>query len=231
MQIALYSALSLPFSLLLTGLRELSLTLARGIITGVVYLLLSVGFRVRTVGQITVPSQGGALMVANHVSFVDALLVAMVSPRPIRFVMDRSYFKPWWCQWLFRLFRAIPITSERRDPTCLREAMSTIDEALNNGELVMIFPEGRLTGDGALSPFRPGVERILAHRPVPVVTLALRGLWGSRLSRCPAHLRAELAQGGLRRDVEVVWGPVVDGGSTSAQALQETIFAVRGEQR
>ncbi|HJL26218.1 MAG TPA: MFS transporter, partial [Polyangiaceae bacterium LLY-WYZ-15_(1-7)] len=115
------------------------------------------------------PAEGAALVVANHASFVDAFVLEAVSPRPIRFVMDHRMARLPGLAWLFRLARVIPIASRKHDPALLAAAWEAIDEALATGEVVCVFPEGKCTRDGEVDVFRPGVERILARRPVPVV--------------------------------------------------------------
>jgi len=85
---------------------------------------------------------GAALIVCNHVSYVDALLLMAVSPRPIRFVMDVSIFRLPVMSWLFRQVRAIPIASSRVDPAVMERAFEQVSEALRDGQLVCIFPEG-----------------------------------------------------------------------------------------
>src|SRR5207253_6808005 len=108
-----------------------------------------------------------------------------VSPRPIRFVMDVTIFRLPVMSWLFRQVRAIPIASSRVDPAVMERAFEQVSEALRDGQLVCIFPEGRITDNGELHPFRPGLTRVLQRDPVPVVPVALRGLWGSAFSRAP----------------------------------------------
>ncbi|MCA9546137.1 MAG: 1-acyl-sn-glycerol-3-phosphate acyltransferase [Myxococcales bacterium] len=159
--------------------------------------LLGLVYRVRARGLGHIPARGGAVLVANHVTFIDALLLSRLTPRPVRFVMDHRYYDHWALGWFCRLFGAIPIASRREDPARLAAAYDAIDGALAAGELVAIFPEGRLTRDGAVGEFRPGLLKILARRPVPVVPVGLRGLWGSRFSR------AGRRQGPWRRPVSV----------------------------
>ena len=159
--------------------------------------LLGLVYRVRARGAAHIPAEGGAVLVANHVTFIDALLLSRLTPRPVRFVMDHRYYDHWALGWFCRLFQAIPIASRRDDPARLAAAYDAIDAALVAGELVAIFPEGKLTRDGAVGPFKPGLLKILARRPVPVVPVGLTGLWGSVFSR------AGRRQGPWRRPVQV----------------------------
>ncbi|OZB62377.1 MAG: glycerol acyltransferase, partial [Lysobacterales bacterium 13-68-4] len=149
----------------------------------VTWVLVNTLYRVRVDGMQQVPEEGPALLVCNHVSFMDPLLLMANVRRPVRFVMYYRIFNTPLLRWLFRTAKAIPIAGQKEDPAVLEAAYEAIDAALADGELVCIFPEGGLTRDGAIAPFRPGVEKILARHPVPVVPMALRGLWGSVWSR------------------------------------------------
>lgn len=130
-----------------------------------------------------IPEEGAVLLTCNHVSFVDAVLLMGLMRRPIRFVMDHRIFKTPILSFLFRSVKAIPIASAKEDPEMMERAFDEVSKALRAGEAVLIFPEGRLTSDGQMGPFRPGVTRIIERDPTPVTPLALGGLWGSFFSR------------------------------------------------
>jgi 1-acyl-sn-glycerol-3-phosphate acyltransferase len=149
----------------------------------VVWLLVHSVYRLDKKGVDQIPAEGPALLVCNHVSFVDGLVIAAACQRPIRFVMDHRIFRWPILSFVFRTGRAIPIAPSKEDPELMDKAFDEIAAALEAGELVCIFPEGRITSDGALGPFRPGIARILERTPVPVVPMALSGLWGSIFSR------------------------------------------------
>ncbi|MBA3595842.1 MAG: MFS transporter [Methylibium sp.] len=140
-------------------------------------------YRFRVRGDEHIPTTGAALLVCNHVSFVDPILLMAASPRPIRFVMNHRIFATPVLGWLFRLAGAIPVAPRSEHPQIYERAFAEVDRALAEGELVCIFPEGGLTHDGSLQPFKAGVIKILQRRPVPVVPLALHNLWGSFFSR------------------------------------------------
>ncbi|MCU0676974.1 MAG: MFS transporter [Myxococcota bacterium] len=144
--------------------------------------LVRVMYRVDARGLDRVPSEGAALVVANHESFVDAFVLGGLCARPIRFVMDHRMTKMPGLGWLFRAARVIPIAPAKEDPELMARAFEEIDAALAAGEVVGLFPEGKCTRDGEVDVFRPGVERILAARPVPVVPVALDGLYGGFFS-------------------------------------------------
>jgi len=151
----------------------------RRLLRKVIYALMRLIYRLRIQGRENVPRHGAALMVGNHVSYMDALVLGGACPRPIRFVMDQAIFNSPVLQWWFKWVGVIPIVSERRDPGSLRRALDEVSAALANGEIVMVFPEGRLTRDGEVGSFRRGIETILARDNVPVVPVGLAGLWGS----------------------------------------------------
>jgi 1-acyl-sn-glycerol-3-phosphate acyltransferase len=149
-------------------------------------------YRIKAHGKERIPEQGAAILAPNHVSYVDALVLSALSPRPIRFVMDAGIFRIPVVSWLFRQVKAIPIASAKKDPEVLEKALLAVEEALKNGELVCIFPEGSLTRDGALAPFKPGILRMLETCPVPVIPVGLQGLWGSTFSRNGQPLSAKI---------------------------------------
>lgn len=129
---------------------------------------------------------------------------------------------------IFRTAKAIPIASAKEDPALLEAAFDEIDRALAEGEIVCIFPEGGLTLDGEIGNFRNGVERILARRPVPVVPMAIRGLWGSIFSRrdsAPGRMR--LPRRFWSRIVLAV-GEAVAPSDANAALLEQRVRDLRG---
>lgn len=130
-----------------------------------------------------VPTEGPALLACNHVSFIDPVVIGAVCPRPMRFVMYHKIYNTPVANRFFKQAGAIPIATQKEDPALLQSAYDTIADALDNGELVCIFPEGGLTADGEIQEFKPGIERILERTPVPVIPMALSGLWGTWFSR------------------------------------------------
>ena len=149
----------------------------------IAWLLVHTLYRLRKHGTQHIPESGPALLVCNHVSFVDALLVSAACRRPIRFIMDEAIFHAPLIATIAAGMKAIPIASAKDDAQIYEQAFAATAQALREGELVCIFPEGRLTRDGAIGDFRPGLKRILAETPVPVIPMALVGLWGSMFSR------------------------------------------------
>lgn len=147
------------------------------------WLLIHSVYRLRKSGLQHIPESGPAIITCNHVSFVDALVIMAASPRPIRFVMDHNIFKVPVLSFVFRTAKAIPIAPAKENVALRDKAFDDAARALRDGDLVGIFPEGRITDTGDLYPFRPGVMEILKRQPAPVVPMALCGLWGSFFSR------------------------------------------------
>ncbi|MFO0715164.1 MAG: 1-acyl-sn-glycerol-3-phosphate acyltransferase [Sandaracinus sp.] len=145
--------------------------------------LLHTGYRLRVEGTEHVPREGGVLVVSNHTAFHDWLFVGAALARPPRFVMHQHHHQYPLLRAFFGASRVIPIAPKKEDPARLAEAMASIERALHDGELVVIFPEGTMSPDGRLSPIRPGFERIVKTTPVPTVPVAVSGLFGSSFSR------------------------------------------------
>jgi acyl-[acyl-carrier-protein]-phospholipid O-acyltransferase/long-chain-fatty-acid--[acyl-carrier-protein] ligase len=138
-------------------------------------------YRLRLVGQHHVPQSGGALLVPNHMSFVDGLLLMAAIDRPIRFVVDAAYATHPLFKWLMTSMKVIPISSSG-GPRMILRALRSAGQALDEGELVCIFPEGQISRTGTLLPFRRGFERIVKGRTVPVIPVHLDRIWGSIFS-------------------------------------------------
>jgi 1-acyl-sn-glycerol-3-phosphate acyltransferase len=140
-------------------------------------------YRFKVSGDENIPAEGAAVLVCNHVSFVDAVLLMAASPRPIYFVMDHRIFKVPVLGWLFKLAKAIPIAPRKEDPAAYEAAFEAAAKVLREGDLLAIFPEGGITRDGTLQEFKGGIMKILERQPVPVIPMALTNLWGSYFSR------------------------------------------------
>lgn len=174
-----------------------------------------------------IPDEGAALLVCNHVSFVDALLIGGAVRRPIRFVMYYKIYRLPVLNFIFRTAGTIPIAGRHEDLQIYEKAFQRISQYLKDGELVCIFPEGKLTADGEMNEFKSGVTRILEETSVPVIPMALQGLWGSFFSRDPN-------KGIFHRiwsRVTLVAGPPLAVEQATPQALQEQVGALRGSVR
>ncbi|WP_082567854.1 MFS transporter [Pelomonas sp. Root1217] len=150
----------------------------------VAFVLTRIVYRFRVINDERLPTSGPAVLVCNHVSFVDAVLLMAASPRPIRFLMDAQIFKTPVLGWMFKLAKAIPIAPQKTDPATYEAAFAAARAVLADGEMVCIFPEGGITRDGELQPFKGGVMKLIEGMPeVPVIPMALGNLWGSYFSR------------------------------------------------
>ncbi|MBO9664366.1 MFS transporter [Dokdonella sp.] len=192
------------------------------------WVLVNTLYRIKVEGLDRVPDAGPALLVCNHVSYMDALIVGGIVRRPVRFVMYYKIFNVPLLNFIFRTAKAIPIAGAKEDAALLERAFDEIDRALAEGELVCVFPEGGITRDGEIAPFRGGVDKILARRPVPVVPIALRGLWGSVFSRRDSALgRARLPRRFWSR-IAVAFGAPLPAADADAATLEQRVRELRG---
>lgn len=193
------------------------------------WMLIHTIHRVKTVDVDRIPEEGPAVLVCNHVSYVDALVIGAASPRPIRFVMDHRIFKTPFMGWIFRTARAIPIAPAKEDPWTMEKAYIEIAKALHEGDLVCIFPEGKLTTTGEMNEFRGGIAKILERSKVPVIPMALRGLWGSLLTRDKANLFERSFARGPRSQLALAVGTPVAPLEATPEYLREQVLALRGD--
>ncbi|SFI56761.1 1-acyl-sn-glycerol-3-phosphate acyltransferases [Pseudomonas guineae] len=190
-----------------------------------IWLLSHSMYRVEHKGLEAIPDEGAAVLVCNHVSFVDALLVGGAVRRPVRFVMYYKIYNLPVLNFIFRTAGTVPIAGRNEDLLIYDAAFKKIAEYLRNGEVVCIFPEGKLTTDGELNEFKNGIERIIETNPVPVIPMALQGLWGSFFSRDP-H------KGLFKRlwsRITLVAGTPVAAESVKRELLQAQVAALRGD--
>jgi 1-acyl-sn-glycerol-3-phosphate acyltransferase len=186
-------------------------------------------YRVRTEGLENVPDEGAAIIAPNHVSFVDALIIGGTVRRPIRFVMYHKIFRIPVLNFLFRTARTIPIAPAKEDAALLEKAYAEIESALKNGELIGIFPEGGLTPDGEIQTFKPGIEKMLANAPVPVIPMAVRGLWLSMWSRRDSTMGRSRLPRRFRARIELIAGPPLDGATMKVAELEAKVRELRGD--
>ena len=192
-----------------------------------IWLLSHSMYRVEHKGLEAIPDEGAAVLVCNHVSFVDALLIGGAVRRPVRFVMYYKIYNLPVLNFIFRTAGTVPIAGRSEDLLIYDAAFKKIAEYLRNGEVVCIFPEGKLTTDGELNEFKNGIERIVEANPVPVIPMALQGLWGSFFSRDP-H------KGLFKRlwsRITLVAGTPVAPELVKRELMQAQVAELRGEQR
>lgn len=195
----------------------------------VIYLLGHTMYRVKSYGLEHIPNEGAAILVANHVSYVDALLIGGAVRRPVSFVMEKAIYDLPVANWLFKAARTIPICAKQKDEAVYEAAFAAIKHELTQGNLVCIFPEGRLTKTGEIDSFRPGIERILAETPVPVIPMALQGLWGSFFSH---HGNGAFKfKGRFWSKVNLIASAEIPAEQASAAELEQQVKRLRGAGR
>lgn len=198
----------------------------------VAWVLSRLVYRFQLTGEMHIPTRGAAILVCNHVSFVDAVLLMAASPRPIRFIMDHRIFKVPVLGWLFRLAKAIPVAPRAQDPQAYDAAFEAAARVLADGDLLCIFPEGGITRDGQLQAFKGGIMKILEiararGQEVPVVPMALTHLWGSffsRIERDGAMVRP--FRRGMFNGVGLNVGPPLSGSSVQPELLHAHVQAL-----
>ncbi len=194
------------------------------------WVLVTFVYRLRKSGIENIPERGPALLICNHVGFADAIVISAACPRPVRFIMESSIFRIPVLSTIFRGMKAIPVCSAKEDPVVYERAFVSVAEELRAGNLVCIFPEGRLTADGEIGEFRPGMMRILQETPVPVVPMALTGLWDSMFSRkypkwwqrWPRRVWAK---------IELRVGAPIDVIDADLQTMRRRVVELRGEEQ
>lgn len=194
------------------------------------WVVINIVYRIRPSGLENIPDEGPAVVVCNHVSFMDPIILGGSVTRPMRFVMYFKIFQMPFLRFIFKNAKAIPIASAKEDRQLMDEAFEKVDAALAAGNIVCIFPEGGLTHDGEVQKFRTGIEKIIARRPVPVVPAALCRLWGSWFSRRKGGGIRKLP-GRLFARVPVVFGAPVAASEATAENLELLVRTLRGEMR
>ena len=194
------------------------------------WVLTRLIYRVRVTGTDHIPRKGPALVICNHVSYVDALVLSSAVVRPMRFVMEAAIFRFPLLNWIFTGMKAIPVSSARENRAVREAAFEAVAEALRDGHVVCIFPEGKLTRDGDIDEFRPGILRILAENPVPIVPIGLSGLWGSLFSYGARGL-ARFLPVRFKSRVEMRIGAAVTPTGVTPDGLRHTVLALRGSRR
>lgn len=178
-------------------------TLPQFLVRYLLYFVASKFYRLSVYQLDNLPSSGGVLLLGNHISYIDWAILQIACPRPIRFVMERSIYQTWYLTWLLKKFKIIPIARGAS-----QDSLREINRALNDGEVVALFPEGRLSRNGQLGNFRTGFERAAANTNAVIVPFYLHGLWGVRASHATSYYK-KLLKANNRR-VSVIYGPAMD---------------------
>ncbi|HEX7639041.1 MAG TPA: MFS transporter [Burkholderiaceae bacterium] len=228
----LHVGLTIPGVFLFTGVANavvagyIFLLVPEYLLRFVAFALTRTVYRFRIRGDEHIPATGAAIIACNHVSFVDPVLLMAASPRPIRFLMDARIFRTPGLGLFFRLAKAIPIARKDEDPAAYDAAFRAADQVLAEGDLLGIFPEGAITRDGRLQPFKGGIMRILEARPAPVVPLALQNLWGSFFSRVDGTAMSRPFRRGLFSRVGLNVGAPIAPAAVSPEGLQREVASL-----
>lgn len=194
----------------------------------VAWFMVSMVYRVKHKGLENIPKNGPVLLVCNHISFVDPMIIMGRVRRPTRFVMYYKIFQKGLMKPLFRAAKTIPIAGIKEDPEIMEAAFASVKEALADNDVVGIFPEGALTADGHMASFKPGVERIIAESPVPVVPMALNNLWGSMFSRYDKKVMDRRPRK-LWAKVELIVGEPIPPEKVTAALLQQKVQELKSQ--
>ncbi len=197
------------------------LTLPQFFLRFVFKFIASFRYKLSTHGVENFPKDGGALLLGNHVSWIDWMVVAIASPRRINFVMERSIYERWYFKWILQFFGVIPISSRGS-----KGAFKEIHQKLKEGKIVVLFPEGAVTRNGHLGKFQRGFELITKDIDVPIIPFFIRGLWGSRFSYAQKKLKENVKK--RDRDVGVSFGKPLPK-NTKAPELKKAIFELQIE--
>lgn len=231
--ILLSNDFSIPQLFLITGLINILVAIyvftkaPEFIARFITWCLINSIYRIRQLNLSSIPKKGGCVLACNHVSFVDALIIGGYCKRNVKFVMDYKIFKLPIVGQFFKLVGAIPIAPARENQRLMDEAFDKIAAALESGEVVCIFPEGKLTADGQLGEFKQGIEKIVKRTPVPVVPMALKGLWGSWFSRKNGAAMTGVPKMFMAK-IELVVGDLIPADQVDRHTLREKVLALHG---
>ena len=193
-----------------------------------VWLMIHTVYRLKVRDAKRIPDEGPVALVSNHVSVVDALIVTAASYRPICFVVESRLFRKPFLGFLLRQSRAIAFPARDAPQHEIKQAQEQIVRVLKAGGIVGFFPEGHITENGELQPFRQDMMEIISGLSVPVIPLALRGMWGSIFSARNDHAASSPAKRGVFSPVELVVGAPCPAGSVTETLLQQQIAGLRG---
>ena len=194
-----------------------------------VWMLIHTIYRVRVTGADNIPADGPAIIASNHVSFADPLIIGGVIRRPVHFVMHYRIYRIPLLNFIFRTGKAIPIAARSENPAILEAAYQRMHGVLERGGVLGIFPEGAITRDGEIQPFKPGIDKIIAECPVTVIPVALCHLWGSLFSRRDPILKRRPYK--LWARIELRIGAAIAPEEVSAARLQQAVERLRGQDR
>jgi len=212
-QSAFYILASVTFIGTLYAIAKLPQSFIRYLIGG----MFKRRYQIQVIDMKNMPSIGGVLLLGNHVSWLDWAMLQIASPRPIRFVMLRTYYEKWYFKWFFDLFKVIPIGRAGS-----KQALAQVRNSLSQGEVVALFPEGHISHNGHLSIFKSGFEKAVKDSNAVIVPFYLRGLWGSLSSYATRKYRYSTGNAGLRR-ITVGFGRAIPPSATASEVKQAVL--------
>lgn len=186
----------------------------------IVYLLYRVEFK----GFDKIPDHGPAILIANHVSYVDGMIIQAACKRPVRFIIDEYIYRTQGVHYFMELAHAIPISAKKES---VKHALDEVSRGLEQGDLICIFPEGQLTYTGNLGRFKPGIEWMIERDPVPIYPIALRGLWNSIFSRKYLKSQQRFVPKRFRMPVKAFCGDAIHPKDVSVNHLQRVILNLK----
>lgn len=195
----------------------------------ITWMLIHTVYRINKVNMDKIPEYGAAVIVCNHVSFMDAVMIFGCIDRPVKFVMYYKIFNIPFFRFMFNAVGAIPIAGRNEDETVFNQAFDKINQYLTDGEIVVIFPEGKITSDGQLNEFKPGLLKILERNPVDVYPSALSGLWGSMYSRKDKSIFRYFPKAFFTHKVTYIIGDKINATDVKMDNLQENVKHLRGD--
>jgi acyl-[acyl-carrier-protein]-phospholipid O-acyltransferase/long-chain-fatty-acid--[acyl-carrier-protein] ligase len=180
-------------------------------------------YKVQTHHAERIPKSGPVLLLPNHISYVDALILTAACGRPVRFVIWEEFYKAWWLNGLLRIFGTVPIS-----PTRAKDAVRTVAGALKEGQVVCLFPEGQLTRHGMLNELRKGFELMARQADSPVMPVFLDGLWGSVFSFYGGRFFGKWPKR-LRYPVGVFFGEALTARGASTAVVRQVLAKLNAE--
>lgn len=187
-------------------------------------VLIRIIYRTKFIGFEKLPKEGPALLIANHVSYMDGCVLSAASPRPIRFIIDADIYNVPAVKHFMSRIRAIPILAAKDS---VKVALEEVSEGLRNGDLIMIFPEGQITYTGNMGRFKFGIEWMLKNDQVPVYPIAIKGLWGSIFSRKYLRSKWPFFPRSFRRSVRIKVGDAIPPEKAGINNLQKTLMRLK----
>ena len=190
--------------------------LPQSLIRYILFAFVSRFYKLDVIGLNNMPSSGGILLLGNHTSYLDWAIIQVASPRPVRFVMEKDIYNKWYLNWLLRHFKIIPISTKAS-----KQSIKNIEDALNQGDIVALFPEGHISRNGQIGSFLRGFEKSVQNTKAKIIPFYLRGLWGSKTSYADRNYK-KLSKNRIR-NVSITFGSTLTA-STPAAAVKKAVI-------